>query len=265
MSTKILFFIFSMVLHGSLFGQHSEVINSDRPGQINSPNTVGFRVLQVQTGYDNFFDTPLSLDPDVRQHTMAGNLGIRFGPTESFEIMSLLNVQQDWISSPGFPTHIANGLSSAQLLVRQNIIPEANGLLPAIGLIVGLSLPVNSAAYEIEHIAPEVQLSTSHGLGDSDWSIGTFWVAAWDGNSSQPTWKYAVNCSFPLLWEGGLNGFVENYGNLSGGVFSTYFDAGLAFLVNDDFQLDLAGGMGINRERLESFVSLGVSWRTVLK
>ena len=46
----VLFLLFTLLQLSPLFAQFSETISSDRPGQSNSPNTVGKTVLQFQTG-----------------------------------------------------------------------------------------------------------------------------------------------------------------------------------------------------------------------
>lgn len=264
MKTNILLLIgLLLITTGSLHAQFSESISSDRPGQANSPNVVGTKVLQFQLGYDNFF-TNIPEDgftPGVKSHTMGSNLGIRYGINEKFEVMTLLNYQFDRFKVANLDPITQNGLSVAQVLVRSNLIEQSDGIIPAVGLGVGLALPVNSAPYEINNAAPEIQIATSHAVGSKGTSIGTFWVASWDGNTAQPTWKYVVNCFIPIADDGKLSVFVENYGNVNNGTFSTYFDGGFAWVANNNIQLDLGGGTGINRGVMESYISLGFSGR----
>jgi hypothetical protein len=69
-----------------------------------------------------------------------------------------------------------------------------------------------------------------------------------------------VNVGFSLgdKW----SSFIETYGGVINGDFTIFFDTGLAYLVNNDLQLDLSGGYGKNDGFAATFVDFGVSWRT---
>lgn len=54
---------------------------------------------------------------------------------------------------------------------------------------------------------------------------------------------------------------AENYGEIEDSDFDTQFDTGLAYLVNNDLQLDLGMGYGKNDEATDYFVDAGISIR----
>jgi hypothetical protein len=59
-----------------------------------------------------------------------------------------------------------------------------------------------------------------------------------------------------------LGVFIENYGNLQQSDFDSFLDGGIAYLINNNLQLDLYSGFGKNDEVKDFFVSAGISWRT---
>ena len=52
MIKRICLSLLASVLFVAGYGQYSETIRSDRPGQANTPFTVGARVFQIQAGGD---------------------------------------------------------------------------------------------------------------------------------------------------------------------------------------------------------------------
>ena len=87
--------------------------------------------------------------------------------------------------------------------------------------------------------------------------------ATWNGNDTTPAGVYVVNLAFPFNHV--IGAFVETFGSIQRGNSTIHFDTGLAWLITPDLQLDLYGGIGNNNSLRESFLSIGVSWRTTRK
>ena len=250
--------IFSMVLVSLLWGQTTETIASDRPGQGISFTTAGKLTLVVQTGVDAGF----SKFAGVNGLSFNSNTSVRLGLSEVFELGAFFMYQADQTRIGGVGDAFTHGVSDVQFGAKYNIIAEPKGWIPGLGLQTRVKLPINSKAYAFKYPAPELTLATSHAL-PANLSVNTFWIVTFNGSSPAPIWKYILNLGFPIT--GGLSGHVEHYGELTEGVYAAYFDAGLAYLVSPDLQVDLWGGAGYNREVLTSFVSVGLSWRHRLK
>lgn len=82
----------------------------------------------------------------------------------------------------------------------------------------------------------------------------------WDGFQPNATAVYSVCLSITVLES--LSVFAEGYG------FSTekstndyYSDFGFAYLVNNNLQLDISGGVGLNATPPDSFIAFGLAWR----
>jgi hypothetical protein len=74
--------------------------------------------------------------------------------------------------------------------------------------------------------------------------------------------QYAANLGIGIM--GNLGGFVELYGDagLSASKMPiTAFDAGLTYLLFDNFQLDVSGGLGLSDAADDWIVGAGVSYR----
>lgn len=232
--------------------QTASTIRSGRPGQAIGANVVGTNILQIQSGLD-FAQTDR---PQRKDETTLLNNVIRFGLNETTELSAVLNYQRDKQTKPTHQTQ--NGLSDVQLGFRVNLIDQAQGWLPALGVQTRFRLKSVSADYKPDHVAPLFLIATSHTLSEK-LSWGHNLGALYDGTSPAPTYLLVSNLSYSLSdrW----SAFIEPYAKMNLGKVSLYADTGLAYLLNKDLQLDLSIGHGDNRDIKETFVSLGVSWR----
>jgi hypothetical protein len=92
-------------------------------------------------------------------------------------------------------------------------------------------------------------------------SIASNWILSYNGNDANPTGKYVLNFGFPIYQK--LSGFIESYGQINNNIFQTRFDTGFAYLVNNNFQLDISSGFGNNQNVTDYFISTGISWRVL--
>ncbi|MDZ4714811.1 MAG: transporter [Cytophagales bacterium] len=248
---------FSAAIHGA-FAQFNESIRSGRPGNSIGAFTTGTGIFQVQSGFDHF-GTSIS-SSNYQSSGYLSNTVIRFGLTETFEISSLVEYKSESIEQNNLKT-TQQGLSALDLGMRYHIY-TGKGLIPNVGFQIRARLPVLSKAYEIKDVAPRFLLVTSQKLSET-FTLITNWGAAWNGNDSSPTGTYFINLSFPFSSTFGA--YVENYGTLKQGLFTTSFDGGFAYLLTPDLQLDLYGGFGNNHGVSDYFTSIGFSWRTKRK
>ncbi|TRX49342.1 transporter [Fulvivirga sp. M361] len=253
---KPLFAALSFLLFHSLSAQYSEVIITSRPGQAVVPFTTGQKVFQVQTGF-NYTDSE-----DDSSNQSINSLGyaadFRYGILENFEIRSGFQTRRDDLTFETGATDQFGGLSSLSAGIRYNII-SGEGFKPSFGFQTDVSLPWVDEAYEMEEIAPRLMLIHSQQLTDF-LGLTTNWSVSWNGNDNHPKGGYVINLAFPI--SGKWSGFIENYGEVADSDFDTRWDTGLAFLVNNNFQLDLSAGFGDNEELTDWFVDAGISWRT---
>ena len=255
---KVLIALSAIALSFQSYGQYNETIRSGRPGQSIGPFTVGKNILQIQSGMDIF-----GFKQEGTSFQGSGYLNntvIRYGVAERLEISALADYRFETIKANGSESDFS-GLAAFDLGGRYQVY-QGHGAIPTVGFQFRVRLPVLSEDYKIDNLAPRFIIVTGQKLSET-FTLTTNWGGSWNGNNSMGTGFYIINLSFPIV--GQLGGFVENYGDVNDGDFDTRFDAGLAYLVNNDLQLDLLGGLGKNDGFSDYFVSVGVSWRTKRK
>ena len=137
-------------------------------------------------------------------------------------------------------------------------ITEENGLIPEVAFIGQLSLPyVGEELFTPEDVEPSFRFSFTHTLSEKltlGYNLGMEWVRA------EESGIYSVVLGIGVTEKLGL--FVEQFGQLLGDFdLETGVDAGLTYLLSNNFQLDLSGGLGVSRNADDLFVGAGFSWR----
>jgi hypothetical protein len=253
---KFLFLPILVFTYHTAIAQFNESIRTGRPGQAIGAFTVGTSIFQIQSGFDYFG----SKNNGIKSTGFLNNTVLRYGLTEPFEISALLEYKTETITQNDSKTY-NGGLSAMDIGMRYHIY-TGKGFIPNIGFQFRLRLPVLSADYRIEDIAPRFIIVTSQQLSKT-FTLITNWGAAWNGNNSSPTGTYVINLAFPFTDK--LGAFVETFGAYGRGNFFINFDTGLAWLLTPDLQLDIYGGYGNNYGINDYFLSTGVSWRTKRK
>jgi hypothetical protein len=246
--------VFLISPSNKLYAQYGDVLRTGRPGQAIGAYTVGNNILQYQHGFEYNSYTNSSYSPYGFNTTQI----IRFGILEALEISTLIEYQYQ---EQKFETETTyqSGIKNLQLGFRFHI-NDQKGWVPATAFQMRLKMPSISKDYESKYLAPIMIFVTNWGL-PKKMNIATNWVLSYNGNDAIPTGKYVVHFGFPIYNK--LKGFTENYGQLKGSVFETRFDGGFAYLINNNFQLDLYGGYGSNNGVQDYFVNTGISWRIV--
>lgn len=255
-------FLFTFLISASLSAeaQFSETISADRPGQAFSPNAVGNKVFQTQTGIDGggFKDKKVDYQAQQKGGFILPTTFLRFGLSKHFEINSA------WAygfnrNTVGQTSTNDNGLALATLGARFNIT-EGKGKIPAVGMLLTFKLPILSPAYTIDYVAPAVLIMAGTSINDKLSVLLNFGID-YSGNDAQPNWIYVANLSYSISPKVGT--FIENYGHFNDNDFWNYWDAGISYLVNNNLQLDIYGGAGYNQNSLDYFTSIGFAWRLV--
>lgn len=243
--TMLLFFISTVT-----FAQYAETIATARPGQAIGPRGLGEKVFQVQTG---FTFNAVELD-DFERTTTALSTVIRYGLFERFDLNALVVWQNDIFSGLGGSSGTA-GLSNTQVGVRYSFT-DNKGWVPALGLQGRLLLKLQDKEYQRMDMGTNFVLATHNTLTES-LSITTNWGMLHAGYGRDGQFSYVVNFAFSVSDTVGL--FIETYGGLDD--FTSYYDTGVSYLINNDLQLDFSAGWQGEDDRTDWFADAGVSWR----
>ncbi len=236
--------------------QFNETIRTGRPGQAIGPYSVGRSVFQTQTGFD--VGGSNNNKNDATTTTLLPNTVFRFGITKHFELNTSLAYSNNKynFSDSSYSTH---GLSTATIGTRINLY-EGKKAIPAVGLQIVFKLPVLAHDYNPKYLAPRILFIASQSLTNKlsyVINIGP----EWNGNDAKPTGVYVANLTYSFAPKWGT--FLENYGTFTNNHFENHWDTGLAWLVNNNLQLDAYGGAGSNYGTVDYFGSIGISWRVV--
>lgn len=276
----LLFLLSFLISTVSSQAQFSETIQSGRPGQSIVANTVGKGILQFQQGgVFSQSKTPgitlvngmigMHRPGYLYQNRFTTENVIRYGVTERIELNAAVNY--DWDNHFGDKDILVLGVDGGYLSTfdiggRINISQQEN-VLPtmAVQARLGMGQTYHESDFELNDIeitaAFAWQLGANHGL-----TVNLVPIFSINGFDDRYNYSVAYTWSFAQDW----SLFVENYGGYTASdqidsFFSTYFDGGFAWVLNDNIQLDVLGGYGKNEiyfnEVQSFFVSAGVSWR----
>lgn len=233
------------------FGQLNETIRTGRPGQAIGPFSVGKNVFQTQTGFDmgGFNQT----NPNFSSNYINPNTVLRFGLSERIEINGALSYRSDK-SKIGANTNKTSGLNAYSIGSRINMINDYNGT--SLGFQGTLFLPVGFGDYENKTTSYKLMAIGSQKLSEK-FALGLNLGYIFNLEIGD----YVINISYSINDKWGT--FAELYGVFDNANIDFKWDTGLAYLVSNNLQLDIYGGINTIDNGSEYFTSLGVSWRIV--
>jgi len=238
----------------SASAQFNKTIRTGRPGQAIDPFAVGNKVFQTETGLDVSafkFDDVMSSG-----RALAPNTFLRYGIGQRLDLNSGFEYRTDQFEKNN-EEKSAHGVSAGNLGLRINFL-DGSEHKPALGMQLSLKFPVNSDAYHTDYIAPKITLVVSQNLSEKIGLVANLGMD-YNGNDPKSTAFYVLNLAYTISDHWGV--FIENYASFTEDYFEDHWDAGMAYLVNNNLQLDFYGGLSKQDERLDYFASIGFSWR----
>jgi hypothetical protein len=247
------FFIFTT----NLFAQKELV--TDRPDQTESSITVPHKSLQIETGF--LMESKVTDVHEFKDFAYNTTL-LRYGLQDNFELRVGLEYLASSVKTKSGPVNSTvnvDGFSPLYLGFKV-MVREEDGILPEIAFLGGLNLPHTAdEEYQTDYSAPSFRFAFSHTLSNM-FSLGYNLGAEWDGFTADPEYYYSFVVGAAITEN--IGGFIETYGTMPEKSPSEHLvDAGLTWLVTPVFQLDISGGLGLNNEAIDNFVSLGFTYR----
>ena len=225
-------------------------IVADRPGFSSSTSVLGPSHVQVEMGYER--TQASSGDETVTQTFPLVN--IRKGITHAVEVNLFWR---------GWSRFSINDQSST---VKNDVTIGAKYALYAVtachlSLLGAINLPTGDASVTSDHFDPTIGVIWDYTLTRSIGMFGTVLGTTSKLNSSRIYTVYpAIGASVSLT--SGLASFVEYYSTIHSKEEKAQhtLDAGFTYLISDDFQVDVSGGIGLNREASD-FIGFGLAYR----
>lgn len=238
------------------------VINTDRPGASDASRTVPQGYLHIESG---FLFSKESINATQEQQLINyNNTLIRYGLFKGLELRMNQSVLSSRILENGQEIGVGwqNGLAPLMLGLKVNLTEE-NGLLPETAIVAEVNLPKGEGNFTQENYIYRFNLSALNHL-NSDWllvyNLGIFQSFADESTEFNYTLRssYTINKYTP---------FIEFYGTRTKNTTPlNYVNAGVSYLVNNHFQLDVHAGIDIvslynsTLEYNQSFVSIGIGY-----
>ena len=242
-------------------------IETDRPDFTESPNTVPKGALQVETGFIFENDKIENLGGSFEYQNMTVNTTLlRFGLQENFELRfnwanNRNEVTQKRLIQGGADSSIsfiASGFSTSFIGFKTNLYKTDK---ISIGFLGHLYIPdLSSGDFKVDNqkVASELLFPVSYQITER-FGVAAQYGITWDGLTPNPTTSYTLAFGYAITDQ--LSCYVEPYGFLTNNGEELHLvNGGFTYLINDNFQLDLTGGFGLNEEAPDNFISCGASF-----
>ena len=231
-------------------------ISTDRPGQATSTDIVPLGTLQAEGGAQYQPSTD-NRTPDVS----IPQLVLRWAPLTWLELRlgSNFSFFTDRITGSGAATTIDLTVATKMQLIEQR------GAVPTVGTLVELDTPIASTGEATNDFDPSLTLLAAWDL-TSAWSVDANVAFAGPSRGVNDVERvFQLNPIVSLSWSPTepLGLFAEWYSLVKGDDEPTQqsADGGVTWVVTDDFQVDIAAGLGLNGAAPDFYVGAGFAWR----
>jgi hypothetical protein len=243
--------------------EEEEPLESDRPDFTESTSTVGFRRLQIESGYT--FTHGVGGDSAHNVHDLP-ELLVRYGVAERLEL------RLAWDEGVLFERFRDE---ASGRIVRQTdytdmeigfkyAIGKQDAWKPKTAIIVAISAPVGSPAESSRQVDTRVNFCYSWDITKKlslNCSTGNVWTAQFGDRYTQ--FFQTGSLDYELTKK--LHVFSEAYGlfdrNASDNRPQYFYNAGVTYLVTPNFQLDWRAGCGLNAWSDAFFTGCGLTIR----
>lgn len=244
--------------YGTTFGggpsSWDEPLVSDRPDFTEASVTVGRGVRQLEMGWTYTQDSDNG--PTVRSHTYPETL-LRVGMlADWFELRLFWSYEQERIAG-----NTMSGSQDLNIGTKIALTPQ-EGFLPEMAVIAQMAVPTGSAAFGDNEVLPGVVWLYSWEL--ADWvSTGgqSGLIRALDSGTNQPYGEFIQSWTVAYSLTDQLGAYTEWFAIVPDGADTErtthFFDGGFTYLVTNNLQLDIRGGVGLNQAADDFFVGSG--------
>ena len=227
---------------------NAQEIVTDRPDQTESSITVENAALQIESGV-NF--------ENVNNHAIKSVFGpstlIRYGISNGIELRFVSQYESTKIELVGSSLDYS-GFNDLEIGAKIQLFKMENKNIE-IAFLSHLILPTAKTNLTTTNFGVVNKLAFSHVLSNK---IGLGYNIGYDLIEKQSALTYSLALGFALSETIGF--YIEPYGSWGeANIFENNFDVGLTYILNNNFQLDVSYGRGINNDM--EYVSAGFSWK----
>ena len=261
------------------YGQYTDQMNSNRPGETMSAFAVGKSVIQVESGIYGITENHSILNYDANGFGI--DMTLRWGLfMEKLELIADLQYQYELLNPAiAYPERSAfkQSILGAKYLIYDpfknyekniNIYSwKANHsfnwkqLIPAVSVFAGANITLKDNPYYFSPeaaISPKIILIAQNHLGDGSWVFVTNIIADYIG-TDYPSYGYGITLTKGLSRK--WSGFIENQGYMSDFYSDAIVRGGAAYLLHDDLQIDASISTSLKDTPSILYGGIGFSWR----
>ena len=276
---KILFIAAVLMIPSIHYGQYTDQINSNRPGETMSAFAVGKSVIQIETGVYGIKQNHSLLNYDANGFGIDATL--RWGLfMEKLELIADIQYQNEKYTTLfnssnradfkqtvlGAKYLIYDPFKNSQKKVNLYSWKANHGfrwrqLVPAVSVFAGANFTMADNPYSFSaesSISPKIMLITQNHLGDGRWVFVTNILADYI-TTDFPSYGYVLTLTrgFNDKW----SGFVENQGFKSDFYSDAIVRGGAAYLLNKNMQIDASISTSLKYTPSALYGGIGFSWR----
>lgn len=261
------------------YGQYTDQINSNRPGETMAAFSVGKSVVQVETGIYGIKEKHSIINYDA--NGIGIDMTLRWGLFhENLELIADVQYQyQAFIPSIIYPEKLdfRQAVLGAKYLIydpfknyekKVNVYSwKANQkfnwrqFIPVVSVFAGANVFLAENPYYFSNeaaVSPKITLITQNHLGDGSWVFITNIIADYIG-TEYPSYGYGITLTKGI--NKNWSGFIENQGYKSDFYSDTILRGGFAHLIQDDLQIDASIGTSLKNTPSILYGGIGFSWR----
>jgi Putative MetA-pathway of phenol degradation len=259
--------------------QHTDQINSNRPGETMSAFSVGKKVIQLETGIYGITENHNILNYDANGFGL--DFTLRYGLfLEKLELIADLQYQNEKFTTLFNSTNrsaLKQTVLGAKYLIydpfknyekkvnlyswKANRKVDWHQFIPAVSVFAGANLTFSDNPYSFSaqsSISPKIMLITQNHFGNGTWVFVTNIIADYI-TTDYPSYGYVLTLTkgFNDKW----SGFIENQGFKSDFYSDAIFRGGAAYLLNKDMQIDASISSSLKNTPSMLYGGFGFSWR----
>lgn len=269
----------SLMFSSIHYGQHTDQINSNRPGETMSAFAVGKSVIQVESGIYGIKENHSNLKYDANGFGI--DMTLRWGLfMEKLELIADLQYQYEFLNPAiVFPEKSAfkQTIIGAKYLIYdpfKNYEKKVNlyswkanhsfnwhQFIPAVSVFAGANITQAENPYYFSRdaaISPKIILIAQNHLGDGSWGFVTNIIADYIGTDF-PSYGYGITLTKGI--NENWSGFIENQGYMSDFYSDAIVRGGAAYLLHDDLQIDASISTSLKSTPSILYGGIGFSWR----
>ena len=261
------------------YGQHTDEINSNRPGETMSAFAVGKSVIQVESGIYGIKEHHNILNYDA--NGLGLDMTLRWGLfMEKLEFIADFQYQYEQVTSPmsivdksafkqtvlGSKYLIYDPFKNYEKKInvyswKANHAFNWHQLIPAVSVFAGANLTMKNNPYYFSPdaaISPKVVLIAQNHLGDGSWVFVTNIIADYI-RTDFPSYGYGITLTkgFDRNW----SGFIENQGYKSDFYSDAIVRGGAVYMIHKDLQVDAFISTSLKNTPSILYGGIGFSWR----